>query len=621
MNSTYLLNHEIRRRLEDEHEKHVCCGVIYPYNDNRDEALIAFSNAKDMYVFMDSKKYPTRIYSEEKQKHSLSNPENAGHQAKSASGHNTLEVDEYIFEYLSKVYYRALDHLKSKYKLMIKTTKSIDQQKTFLEINGYGIDQPTAEAVEEIVDLYQNVATNVHQLKTLIPDEARAMDPVLLDTLLNITEQHFPSVVIRKLPPHIIFTGNYKDVHKAQDELSKDLHSKTKSNTSNEDTASFSKLHQKSGYVKDSRQSNTEVLQASKFHSEFVMEIFKDELEQLKKEHHFYITVKNVPDQINTVHIMLHPNDKKTVLFNEAMEEFTNFFQSKNKNIRHSMVKITKDVSARQLDDAISTAKKTYPKMLFQIDESLNEVTIVGYVAKVAGDEDQVEKARDLLCKTLIGVSHVSSSTRNNPNAHVTMDSGTTSIANPIQENNQDTCPICMDNFTNKTSLKRCKHSFCKECIGQAMKSKSVCPICQTVYGKLEGDQPQDASMKVTTSYYTPLPGYEKYGTITIQYDVPSGRQGPEHPHPGKPYHGTTRTAYLPDSPEGRDVLSLLRRAFDQRLIFTIGTSSTTGLQDCVTWNDIHHKTTTHGGPDSYGYPDRDYLKRVQEELKAKGIF
>ncbi|XP_061413288.1 probable E3 ubiquitin-protein ligase DTX3 [Lethenteron reissneri] len=200
------------------------------------------------------------------------------------------------------------------------------------------------------------------------------------------------------------------------------------------------------------------------------------------------------------------------------------------------------------------------------------------------------------------------------------MNSGTTSIANPIQKNNQDTCPICMDDFTNKTSLKRCKHSFCKECIDQAMKSKSVCPICQTVYGKLEGDQPKDASMKVT-NYYTTLPGYEKYGTITIYYDVPSGRQGPEHPHPGKLYHGTTRTAYLPDSPEGKHVLSLLRRAFDQRLIFTIGTSSTTGLQDSVTWNDIHHKTSTHGGPNSYGYPDRDYLKRVQEELKAKGIF
>ncbi|XP_061413300.1 E3 ubiquitin-protein ligase DTX3L-like isoform X2 [Lethenteron reissneri] len=494
----------------------------------------------------------------------------------------------------------------------MKTTKSTDQQKTFLKINGYRNDQPIAEAVEHIVDLYQNVATNVHEFKTLIPDEAIAMDPVVFKKLLEKTEQYFPNVMISKLPPHIIFTGNYKEVDEARDELFKDLQSKTKSSTSNEDKLLFSN-------IQDSRHSNTGVLQASKINLEFVMEIFQDELEQLKKKYQFDIIVKNTPKN-NTVDIMLHPNDKNFFLFNEAMEAFTDFFQSKN-NIRHGIVKITEDVSAGQLDYAISTAKKTYPKIFFQRNESLTEVTIVGNVAKVAGNVDQVEKARDLLCETLNGVSHGSSSTRNKPNVHATMNSSTIPTAKSKQENNEEKCPICMDDFTNKTSLKRCKHSFCKECIDQAMKSKSVCPICQTVYGKLEGDQPKDASMKVTTYYTTHLPGYEKHGTITIYYDVPNGRQGPEHPHPGKLYQGTTRYAYLPDSPEGRHVLSLLRRAFEQRLIFTIGTSSTTGLQDCVTWNDIHHKTSTHGGPDSYGYPDRDYLKRVQEELKAKGIF
>ena len=41
----------------------------------------------------------------------------------------------------------------------------------------------------------------------------------------------------------------------------------------------------------------------------------------------------------------------------------------------------------------------------------------------------------------------------------------------------------------------------------------------------------------------------------------------------------------------------LLKRAFDAQLIFTVGTSVTTGQSDVVTWNDIHHKTNTHGGP------------------------
>ncbi len=65
-------------------------------------------------------------------------------------------------------------------------------------------------------------------------------------------------------------------------------------------------------------------------------------------------------------------------------------------------------------------------------------------------------------------------------------------------------------------------------------------------------------------------------------------------------YHGTSRYAYLPDNPEGNEVLALLQRAFGQKLIFTVGQSTTSGLDNVVTWNDIHHKTNRHGGPERY---------------------
>ncbi|KAG9260452.1 hypothetical protein AMEX_G26717 [Astyanax mexicanus] len=137
-------------------------------------------------------------------------------------------------------------------------------------------------------------------------------------------------------------------------------------------------------------------------------------------------------------------------------------------------------------------------------------------------------------------------------------------------------------------------------------------------YGMLTGNQPE-GEMKYSTLRYD-LPGYPRCGTIEIIYDIPSGILTDEHPNPGHPYSGITCRAYLPDSPEGRQVLHLLIRAFDQRLIFTVGTSTTTGAQNTVIWNDIHHKTNTTGGPEGNGYPDSNYMKRVKEELKAKGI-
>ena len=103
--------------------------------------------------------------------------------------------------------------------------------------------------------------------------------------------------------------------------------------------------------------------------------------------------------------------------------------------------------------------------------------------------------------------------------------------------------------------------------------------------------------MMTHTYQHQKLPGYEAYGTIQIHYDIPSGRQGKEHPNPGHHFTGTSRIAYVPDSPEGRKVVQLLRKAFDAQLIFTIGTSHTSGATNAVVWNDIHHKTSTQGGP------------------------
>jgi len=98
------------------------------------------------------------------------------------------------------------------------------------------------------------------------------------------------------------------------------------------------------------------------------------------------------------------------------------------------------------------------------------------------------------------------------------------------------------------------------------------------------------------------LPGYEGFNTIKITYYIPSGVQGRNHPNPGRQFTGDTRCAYLPDSPEGREVLTLLKRAFDAKLIFTIGKSATSHKDNTVVWNDIHHKTKTQGGPQRYEY-------------------
>ncbi|KAH0629015.1 hypothetical protein JD844_010748 [Phrynosoma platyrhinos] len=255
---------------------------------------------------------------------------------------------------------------------------------------------------------------------------------------------------------------------------------------------------------------------------------------------------------------------------------------------------------------------------------------------------------------------------------------GVASCSRGGEEEQDSQCPICLGEIQNIKTLEKCKHSFCEDCITRALQVKKACPMCGRFYGQLVGNQPENGRMLVSKDSSLLLPGYEKYGTIIIQYVFPPGIQGVtlgvggmrkihgggtfrdqlrqpdsascghaqtwdflhaeclicncgikftpqglpevEHPNPGVRYPGTTRVAYLPDCPEGNKVLALFRKAFDQRLTFTIGTSMTTGRANVITWNDIHHKTNCTGGPQLFGYPDPTYLARVQEELRAKGI-
>ncbi|XP_010157312.1 PREDICTED: E3 ubiquitin-protein ligase DTX3L, partial [Eurypyga helias] len=187
-----------------------------------------------------------------------------------------------------------------------------------------------------------------------------------------------------------------------------------------------------------------------------------------------------------------------------------------------------------------------------------------------------------------------------------------------MEEDKRDVCPICMERIGNKEILKKCKHAFCKSCIEKAMTYKQTCPVCNAVYGPMEGDQPEGTM--TTRTIRSALPGHAGCGTIEITYRMHGGIQTSNHPNPGQPYYATSRVAYLPDSKEGREVLQLLEKAFKQKLIFTVGQSRTTGAESVITWNDIHHKTSMFGGPTNFGYPDPDYLPRVRSELKARGI-
>uniref|UniRef100_A0A8C3L1I4 E3 ubiquitin-protein ligase n=1 Tax=Chrysolophus pictus TaxID=9089 RepID=A0A8C3L1I4_CHRPC len=201
-------------------------------------------------------------------------------------------------------------------------------------------------------------------------------------------------------------------------------------------------------------------------------------------------------------------------------------------------------------------------------------------------------------------------------------------------------CTICMERLSAPSGYKgpqpaikpdlvgklaKCGHIFHLHCLvamyNNGNKDGSLqCPTCKTIYGVKTGTQPP-GKMEYHIIPHA-LPGHSDCKTIRIIYNIPPGVQGPEHPNPGKSFtaRGFPRHCYLPDSEKGRKVLKLLLVAWDRRLIFAIGTSSTTGESDTVIWNEIHHKTEFGSNLTGHGYPDINYLDNVLAELAAQGI-
>eukprot|EP00049_Salpingoeca_infusionum_P023320 m.11441 g.11441 ORF g.11441 m.11441 type:complete len:555 (-) comp5722_c0_seq1:88-1752(-) len=186
-------------------------------------------------------------------------------------------------------------------------------------------------------------------------------------------------------------------------------------------------------------------------------------------------------------------------------------------------------------------------------------------------------------------------------------------------------CPICLDALepssdpdTTPIALE-CKHVFHSGCVTPAISAGSlVCPLCSKAFGRPQTGLQPNGTMTARIQRGA-LSGFDAPDHITIEYNMPSGIQGPKHPHPGSRYQGTSRTAYLPDTPRGHILLELFKIAFERRLIFTVGESLTLGPGSGirVVWATIHHKTSFHG---TFGYPDPTYFDRVTDELRAVGV-
>lgn len=190
-----------------------------------------------------------------------------------------------------------------------------------------------------------------------------------------------------------------------------------------------------------------------------------------------------------------------------------------------------------------------------------------------------------------------------------------------------ETCAVCLESVDGSQSTHivkppACDHYFHLGCAEPWFREHTDCPVCRTPVTVLRGTQPEHAdNVVMQNESYDDLAGFPGDGTLEIIFFMPSGIQGVNHPMPGRPYNGSSVTAYLPNNSEGQEMARLFRLAFERNLLFRIGFNEATNQADQIIVNGIELKVRRNGGPLAQGFPDPSYFCRLKIDLREMGVY
>ncbi|NXG00859.1 DTX3L ligase, partial [Sakesphorus luctuosus] len=517
---------------------------------------------------------------------------------------NDLTVSTALYEYFSHTRKKEIRELHERFGMCLRS-KDNDNETTSLYLTSDESPAPSKAATDFFIDTFQKSIECLTQEKIPITNSYTSEE-----TIMKLNEK-FSNLLAKEEGNQFLLRGPISEILAAKEFLAEE--------------------------GKNSQaEKNMKISVSYKYRDGIIVDasVFKLLETMLRKE------FENIEDKFGTIiEIKDHSHDRMLILFrpkmpmssdmsSHATESFINAFQSASALLGEKLICLKQLSEDQKKTLNMLLNKKQLEGLHVKIKKKDDKLILIGlpqhfYAAEkhitnllCAEDSTQTENkaplSSDLSTQEPTGALKKKLSCRQKNN--VTSERQ----AKARTEEKDDKCPICMERINNKKILGKCKHAFCESCISQAMTFKQVCPVCNVVYGPMKGDQPEGTM--TTRKSMLSLPGYKNCGAIEIHYDMKGGIQTSSHPNPGQYYGPTSRIAYLPDNAEGREILELLRRAFNQKLIFTVGQSRTTGVENVITWNDIHHKTSMTGGPTNFGYPDPDYLQRVRSELKAKGI-
>lgn len=421
---------------------------------------------------------------------------------------DVLRVPSALYEYFSHVCQKDIERLRKRFGVCIISE----------DVNGitsiyFSSDKDPAsiqKAEETFTRLFQESIQNLKQEKIPV-----ANSYTITDNIMQLNAR-FSNLLVREEENQLLLRGPESELLAAKKFLARG----GENNQAENNIKMSSELYQyKNGIEVDS--SLFKMLET----------ILNKKIEVIKDKFDTVIEKKESSSG-QKVLIVFRPRIKTNDMTSHATESFINTFQSAAAMLRLKLInprlsedqkkRLNTPLNRKQLEDQhVKLNKKEDKSMLSVLPDHLNAAEKHIMNSLTTEDITQTEKRAPLSSSHSsqggIEASEIEYSGRQKNNL------SSEGQAKAKTEEDKNVCPICMEEIVNEEILSKCKHAFCKSCIDQAMSYKKSCPVCNTVYGPIEGNQPEGTM--TTATIPTSLPGYPHCGTIVITYNMCGGIQ------------------------------------------------------------------------------------------------
>ena len=164
-------------------------------------------------------------------------------------------------------------------------------------------------------------------------------------------------------------------------------------------------------------------------------------------------------------------------------------------------------------------------------------------------------------------------------------------------EADEDHCPVCLCEWEKEETGVRpatCTHVFHAVCVQPWLEEHHSCPVCRTPTQVTRGYQPYHRWAYCHNQYHArALPLYPQHGSHHLVIFVPKQDN----------HSGYATELFLPDNIEGRDLVRLLKTAFERQLLLR-----------------QEGERLVPNGIELKRFPDQTFLARLRADLSDAGV-